>query len=224
MSTLAHVTDQLQSDLSQFRAEVTVTNATLVRPTWQAHTHPFSATLWAYVMSGFSKLDLYSKLWDGGATSDQTPRMRTFLARYLPRDPLADSLAIQLWRHTLMHTSRPRRLRDSRTGREFSYLLHWGAPELLRDDHYRISGGNKLDFGLEYFIEDLGTLLAGYLADLTKLPELQAKALATWPKIENSRVQNVKGGSFAGRGDVLFSARGEDHEHRGRNLADVTVL
>jgi hypothetical protein len=183
MSTITHITDQLQSDLNQFQAEVRVINTTLVRPTWQAHTHHFPATLWAYVMSGFSKVDLYSKLWDGGATREQTPRMREFFARYLPRDPLADSLAIQLWRHTLMHTSRPRRLRDS-TGREYSYLLHWGAPELLRDDHYRVSGNNKLDFGLEYFIEDLGTLLGAYLADLSKLPELQVKVLGTWPKIE----------------------------------------
>jgi hypothetical protein len=183
MSTLAHIMDQLQSDFNQFRAEVSITNAILVHPTWQTHTHHFPATLWAYMMSGFSKLDLYSKLWDGGATREQTPRMRAFLARYLPRDPLADSVAIQLWRHTLMHTSRPRRLRDS-TGREYSYLLHWGAPELSRGDHYRVSGSNKLDFGLEHFIEDLGTLLGAYLADLNKLPELQAKAWATWPKIE----------------------------------------
>jgi hypothetical protein len=186
MSTLAHIMDQLQSDFNQFRAEVSITNAILVHPTWQTHTHHFPATLWAYgpiLMSGFSKLDLYSKLWDGGATREQTPRMRAFLARYLPRDPLADSVAIQLWRHTLMHTSRPRRLRDS-TGREYSYLLHWGVPELSCDDHYRVSGSNKLDFGLEHFIEDLGTLLGAYLADLNKLRELQAKALATWPKIE----------------------------------------
>ena len=183
MSTLAQIIDELQSNLNQFQAEVGITNATLVRPTWQAPTHHFPATLWAYVMAGFSKLDLYSKLWDGGVTREQTPRMRAFLARYLPRDPLADSLAIQLWRHTLMHTSRPRRLRDS-TGREYAYLLHWGAPELSRDDHYRVSGNNKLDFGLEHFIGDLGTLLSLYLVDLNKLPELQAKALAIWPKVE----------------------------------------
>lgn len=187
MSTITHITDQLQSDLNQFQAEVRVINTTLVRPTWQTHTHHFPATLWAYVMSGFSKLDLYSKLWDGDMTK-QTPRMRAFLARYLPRDPLADSLAIQLWRHTLMHTSRPRRLRDS-TGHEYSYLLHWGAPELPRDLHYIISGGNKLDFGLEHFIDDLDTLLDAYLSDLAGSSELQTKALATWPMIE---VQKVK--------------------------------
>ena len=94
MSTLAHIMDQLQSDFNQFRAEVSITNAILVHPTWQTHTHHFPATLWAYMMSGFSKLDLYSKLWDGGATREQTPRMRAFLARYLPRDPSADSVAI----------------------------------------------------------------------------------------------------------------------------------
>jgi hypothetical protein len=125
-----------------------------------------------------------SKLWDGDTTKEQTPRMRAFLGRYLSQDHSANTLSIQLWRHTLMHTSRPRRLRDSTTGSEFTYLLHWGAPELSRDDHYRVSGGNKLNFGLEHFIEDLGTLLTKYLDDLAESDELQTKALAIWPKIE----------------------------------------
>ena len=95
LSTLSYLTDHLRSDLSQLRAEVGATNATVVRPTWQAHTHHFPATLWAYVMAGFARLDLYSRLWDGDATRVQTVRMRAFLACYLPRDPLADALAIQ---------------------------------------------------------------------------------------------------------------------------------
>lgn len=49
MSTLAHIMDQLQSDFNQFRAEVSITNAILVHPTWQTHTHHFPATLWAYI-------------------------------------------------------------------------------------------------------------------------------------------------------------------------------
>lgn len=182
--TLSCLTDQLRSDLRQLRAEVGVTNATVVRPTWQAHAHHFPATLWAYVMAGFARLDLYSRLWDGDVTKDQTVRMRAFLESYLPRDPLADALAIQLWRHTLMHTSRPRRLRDRASGLEYSYLLHWGAPEFPRDHHYQISGGNKLGFGLEHFLDDLDTLLTSYLAGLSESSELQAKALAVWPKIE----------------------------------------
>lgn len=59
LSTLSYLTDHLRSDLSQLRAEVGATNATVVRPTWQAHTHHFPATLWAYVMAGFARLDLY---------------------------------------------------------------------------------------------------------------------------------------------------------------------
>lgn len=189
MSNLAQIKDELHSDLEQFRTEVILTHATLVRPTWDNHSHHFPATLWAYVMASFSKLDLYSKLWDGGATKDQTSRMRAFLARYFPRDPLTDALAIQLWRHTLMHTSRPRRIHDLKSGLEYSYLLHWGNPELSRDNHYKISGGNKFDFGLEYFLDDLATLLTAYFADLANSTELQTKALSIWPKIE---VQKVK--------------------------------
>jgi len=143
LSTISYISDQLRSDLSQLRAEVGVTNATLVRPTWQAHSHHFPATLWAYVMAGFARIDLYSRLWDGDATRHQTARMRAFLACYLPRDPLADAVAIQLWRHTLMHTSRPRRLHDRASGREYSYLLHWGPPELPRSHHYQITGGTN---------------------------------------------------------------------------------
>lgn len=184
LSTLSYLTDHLRSDLSQLRAEVGATNATVVRPTWQAHTHHFPATLWAYVMAGFARLALYSRLWDGDATRVQTVRMRAFLACYLPRDPLADALAIQLWRHTLMHTSRPRRLRDRASGLEYSYLLHWGAPEFPRVHHYQISGGNKLNFGLEHFLDDLGTLLTAYLAGLSESSDLQANASTVWPKIE----------------------------------------
>ena len=182
-STLSYLIDHLRSDLIQLRAEVDVANAILVRPTWEAHTHHFPATLCAFVMAGFARLDLYSRLWDGGATERQTPRMRAFLRSYLPREPLADALAIQLWRHTLMHTSRPRRLRDQ-NGQEYAYLLHWGSPELSRAQHYQVSSGNKLDFGLEYFLDDLDTLLTAYLADLSTVSHLQAKALAIWPEIE----------------------------------------
>jgi hypothetical protein len=182
MSTLAHIMDQLQSDFNQFRAEVSITNAILVHPTWQTHTHHFPATLWAYMMSGVSKLDLYSSFGMEARRENrhQNARISGSISAARSFGRLGGNSAMA---HTLMHTSRPRRLRDS-TGREHSYLLHWGVPELSRDDHYIVSGSNKLDFGLEQFIEDLGTLLGAYLADLNKLPELQAKAWATWPKIE----------------------------------------
>jgi hypothetical protein len=32
---------------------------------------------------------------------------------------------IQMWRHTLMHTSQPRYLLDETTGRSYRWLLHW---------------------------------------------------------------------------------------------------
>ncbi|ALA58461.1 hypothetical protein [Nitrospira moscoviensis] len=182
-ATLSDIANHLQDDLVQFQEEVRVVNATIVRPSWQVSSHHFPVTLWGYVMAGFARLDLYSQLWDGNVTKKQTARMRAFLRRFLPRDPTADAVAIQLWRHTLMHTSRPRRLRDRVTGREYSYLLHWGIPELPAHQHYQIVDGNKLDFGLEHFLNDLQNLLSAYLFALRESPDLQAKATATWQTI-----------------------------------------
>ena len=183
-STLSVIADQLRADLRQLREEVTVVNETLVRPTWEPHTHHYPVTLYGYMMAVFSRLDLYSQLWDGGITKNQTRRMHAFLGQYLPRDPLAHALAIKLWRHTLMHTSRPRRLRDRATQRQFEYLLHWGSPQLPREHHYRVANGTKLDIGLQYLLEDLDGLLEAYLVDLAASDDLGRKALEVWPGIE----------------------------------------
>lgn len=183
-TALPDIIQQLRTDLSQLRSEVAVTYDTLVRPTWDTQRHHYPLTLYGYVMAAFSRIDLYSQLWDGGATKKQTARMRSFLAHYLPRETLAHTLAIQLWRHTLMHTSRPRRLRDRVTGQEYVYLLHWGSQHLPREHHYRVASGTKLDLALEYLLEDLQALLTAYIADLGKSPDLQASALKVWPTIE----------------------------------------
>lgn len=183
-TALVPVLHELRTGLTQLREEVSVAYETLVRPTWDVPGHHhYPVTLYGYMMAAFSRLDLYSRLWDGGATKSQSARMRAFLVRYLPRDPLADALAIQLWRHTLMHTSRPRRLRDKATGREYEYLLHWGPPHLPRNHHYRVANGAKLDLALGYFLEDLEIILEAYATDLNASASLQTNALSTWPTI-----------------------------------------
>jgi hypothetical protein len=108
--------------------------------------------------------------------------MRAFLARYLPRDPIADALAIQLWRHTLMHTSRPRQLRERASGHVYTYLLHWGAPQLPIEQHYVVSN-LKFSLGLQYLLSDFHQALQAYLADADLSADLQIKASKVWPVI-----------------------------------------
>jgi len=44
--------------------------------------------------------------WSGN--KPQTERMVDFMDRYMGYERQAHSLAVQLWRHKLMHTARPR--------------------------------------------------------------------------------------------------------------------
>jgi hypothetical protein len=178
----SEIADQLRFDSRQLIEEAKVTVEKLVTPTWENHTHHYPATLYSYLMAAFSRLDLYSCLWNGNSGAKQTPRMRSFLARYLPRDPLADALAIQLWRHTLIHTSRPRQLRERASGHVYTYLLHWGAPQLPIAQHYVVSS-LKLSLGLQYLLNDFDQALQAYLADASLSADLQTKASKVWPKI-----------------------------------------
>ena len=176
------IENQLRFDSQQLIEEANTIFEKLVTPTWENHTHHYPATLYAYLMAAFSRLDLYSRLWDGDSGVRQTPRMRSFLAHYLARDPLADALAIQLWRHTLMHTSRPRQLRERESGHIYKYLLHWGAPQLPIEQHYVVRDF-KLSLGLQYLLNDFDQVLQAYLADLNTSRDLQAKASQVWKKI-----------------------------------------
>lgn len=178
----SEIADQLRSDSRQLIEEARVTVEQLVKPTWESHIHHYPATLYAYVMAAFARVDLYSRLWDGDSGERQTPRMHAFLARYLPRDPIAHALAIQLWRHTLVHTSRPRQLRERVSGHVYTYLLHWGAPQLPIEQHYVVNN-LKFSLGLQYLLADLDQALQAYLAEADKSGDLQAKAAKVWPAI-----------------------------------------
>lgn len=181
MSFPSEIAEQLRSDSQQLIEEVNVAVETLVKPSWENHTHHYPATLYAYIMAAFSRLDLYSYLWKG-ERKDQTLRMREFLGRYLPRDPVADTLAIQLWRHTLMHTSRPRQLRETVSKDTYSYLLHWGAPQLPIAQHYVVNN-LKFGVGLQYLLGDFDRALQAYLSDADTSVDLQANVIKVWPSI-----------------------------------------
>jgi len=192
MSGISEISAQLLHDLKQLTEESRTVYETVVKPAWDTGAHHYSATLYGYVMLAFSQIDVCSRLHDGDITKQQTGRMVNFLQNYLRRDVLADEIAVQLWRHTLMHTRRPRRLKHRRTGETFYYLLHWGADHLPRDQHYVITGDlgeRKLNLALDHLLQDLAHVLDAYVSDLESSPSLQTKALAVWPSIEVQEFQ-----------------------------------
>jgi len=133
-------------------------------------------------MNVFSRIDLLSSYLQGNLLKQkpkikQTPKMISFMDKYFLTEHEANSLAIQLWRHGLMHTSQPRLLVDEKKDHTYRWLLHWGQ-ELPKEQHFTLSKSNnstKLNLAIVYLVDDLKRSVNGYLQDLLTSNELQTK-------------------------------------------------
>ena len=152
------IRDELLAQLRDLRQEVEVVYAALVLPHWgDTELHGFPRTLYGYVMSSFSFVDLLSHYRYPGERQ-QTNRMRKFLSAYTGARPDAAAVAVQMWRHTLMHTANPQPVLEKGTGKVYGWLLHW-REHLPRDQHMRFQQPGRevvLNVGLSYFLEELG--------------------------------------------------------------------
>lgn len=184
---------QISLELKNFQLEAMTVLDKLVLPTWGRDLHGFTHTLYGYMMRAFSYIDLLSSYWRGRDNS-QTQRMVDFMDEYMGYGRQAHSVAVQLWRHKLMHTSRPRRLRDPATGKSMYWLLHWYEQHLPRDQHFTFSdAGNQvnLNIGAIYLIEDLQLAAAKYFDELDQSPDLQVKVTALEKDLNSSEVRKV---------------------------------
>lgn len=140
-------------------------------------------SLYALLMGAFSQVDIWSALWAGTLRGNQTKRMRRFLDRFMNRDETANMLAVQLYRHTLMHTGRPRLLFDGATGVTHSFLLHWGRRLADSSVHYTVDAEGKLTLNLECLIEDLSGALDRFVAEASENAEMCARIESLWPTV-----------------------------------------
>jgi hypothetical protein len=93
---------------------------------------------------------------------DQTKRLRALFTEMTP-DPEAAAVAVQLWRHTLIHFGDPISFTDTASGVVYSWLLHWGEEHLPRSQHLTFTTANGvrvLAFGALHAIDDLNRLAA----------------------------------------------------------------
>lgn len=145
------------ADIGALEREVKLVYHELVLPRWGDPVwHGLPRTLYGYMMLTLSTVDLLSVFRHG--LQDQTARMRSFLAGNMSYATLEAAVAVQLWRHTLMHTGSPSVVTERGTGERFRWLLHWGADHLPRDQHMHLvtgDGSRILGVGLEYLVQDL---------------------------------------------------------------------
>lgn len=168
--------NKLITDLEAFEQEVSAVHSMLVVPHWGGKLHGFPHTLYGYMMLCFAHIDLFSAYWQGNTSSrGQTQRMIDFMPKYLLVNREACSVAVQMWRHKLMHTGEPRFLVDENTSKVYRWLLHWWE-HLPAAQHFTFSetaDSKILNIGLVYLIKDLKMALKRYLSDLPGNPKLQ---------------------------------------------------
>jgi hypothetical protein len=166
--------DSLERALLRLETEVLEVYKAVVLPSWGTELHGFAETLHGYMMLVFSHLDLVSAHWKG-SDKNQSQRMVAFLKHYVGSSHEASSVAIQIWRHKLVHTSQPRYLLDRGTGKHYRYLLHWWE-HLPREQHFTFAethDSKVLNLGLVYLVGDLQAGVRRYLVDLRSSTELQ---------------------------------------------------
>lgn len=162
---------------------------TFVLPNWHDPKCHYDQTLYGYVLRVYSCVDLLSSFWRG-TESDQSPRMVDFLETFTPYPRDVHSVAVQIWRHKLVHIARPRALHEPQSGLRLYWLLQWYEPHLPRSMHMTFSVAHPLkvlNTGAIYLIEDAITAGKAYEDQLTQNPDLQfraetfAKTLAEYP-------------------------------------------
>lgn len=179
----------LESDVGQLRTESSLVYADLVKPTFGTGGHHFFMTLYGYVMAAFSMIDLHSQLWldDPGRGTNkairQTRRMTSYMDRFFPGSTVAHTVAVQLWRHTLMHTTRPRRLVDRASGREFHYLLHWSSEQLPKEQHFQLESGEKINISLDALLADIAGAIQALRQSADHDSSARDRANVAWQEV-----------------------------------------
>ena len=162
----------LIAELDRLATEVDIVYRAIVLPGWLGPHHGMPDTLYGYMMGTFARIDLLSAHWQG-TFREQSNRMVSFMTNYMNTGRDANSLAVQFWRHKLMHTSAPRELKDPVSGITYRWLLHWGDEHLPREQHFRFQpNGTNLNLSLIGLIDNTRQAASDYIAQLNSTPQL----------------------------------------------------
>jgi len=127
----------------------------------------------------FGAIDAIFSYWRGN-DANQSPRMVDFMENYINSNRRAHSVAVQVWRHKLVHTALPRNLHDSATGRTMHYMIQWHESQMQPGQpHYSIvSFGRDEVFNLACIslLEDVERAAASFVTDLKSSPQLAGNA------------------------------------------------
>jgi len=148
------------------------------------------------VMYAFATVDYFSSYWAGWNESspgkNQTERLTAFMNQYLLYPRKEAQIAINFWRHKLMHTAEPRLLRN----KENDEVYIWSIGTNLVNHMILVQTGVPNQFLLEFnpstLVFDLREGVfgpCGYFTDLQTSIDLQDKYLKCLSEMENYTIK-----------------------------------
>jgi hypothetical protein len=175
------IVDRLRRELSSL-----VRESTEIRERCAATAQPkYYMSLYALLMGAFSQVDLFAALRAGTLeTRGQTVRMRKFLRDFTTHETDAIAHAVQLYRHTLMHTGRTRELLEKSTDRRRYFLLHWGRKGADEAAHFTVNKAGKLTLNLECLLEDIVSAFERFAAEIDAVRAIADNVAAAWSAVE----------------------------------------
>jgi len=154
---------------------------------------PFPAVMYA-----FATIDYLSSYWAGwnqsGPGKSQTNRLTDFMRKYLLYPNKESQIAVNFWRHKLMHTAEPRILRNA----DNSEIYIWEIGTPLRSHMMLLPTHEPTTFKLQFdpfaLVRDLRDGVfgpQGYFSDLQVSADLQANYEQCETEMESYRI-NLK--------------------------------
>jgi len=206
MPSVVRVREDLSRELEVLELEVSTLSRVFDETRFFGHPSNFPNAHYGYLMACMGKIDVLSSFWSGQLGSrGQTCRMILFMDRYLhPGRHEEHQVAVQMFRHTLMHTGSLRFLYNRTTKTRYTWRVYFG--EGLRPEwHYRITTEDEryqdqlralavstgstsstikvLNASVPRFVGDLNHAAQAYLSEFETDSRLQANYDKVLPRI-----------------------------------------
>ena len=134
------------------------------------------------VLYAFATLDFFSSYWagwnEGRKDRNQTDRMVSFSERFLSYKRKEAQIAVNIWRHKLMHTSEPRVVENADTGERYVWSIGPDTAEHMKLNATGTPNEFRIHFAPLMFCKELKAAVLGpdgYFAKFSTSSALQQK-------------------------------------------------
>lgn len=172
--------NKINEAIKDLKFEATQVYENLVKPNWCNYEKRFYRTLYGYILNCFSFIDLLSGFLYGtqhwkSLGINETKALSNFIYQYLKWNKEESLIAVNLFRHCLIHKANIYPHLDI-NGIKHRWLLHWSDNELPGSQHaqFQLLANEKiLNLNLFHFIDDILKGVKEYKNDLKRDSRLQ---------------------------------------------------